>query len=93
MGRHVDERRTTFRDEGGRKFAPGALHHVKRAALRIEDSRGAFHDQPMQISGADGFGKRLTETVEKIEDERLLDLDFLLGAFELADANRAGATR
>ena len=41
----------------------------------------------MQISGANGFRKGLAQPVEKIEDERLFDLNFLFRALELADAN------
>jgi hypothetical protein len=40
----------------------------------------------VEIRGADRFGKRFTKAVEKIEDERFLDLDFFLGALQLADA-------
>src|SRR5205814_8759120 len=41
----------------------------------------------MQIRRPDRFGKRFPEPVEKIEDERFLDLNFFLRAFELANAN------
>src|SRR2546423_8922421 len=39
----------------------------------------------MQVRRADRFRKRFTESVEKIEDQRLLDLNFFLRALELAD--------
>ena len=87
VSRHVDEGRAAFRDESRREFSPRAFHHVKRAALRIEHPRRAFHDQAVQIRGANRFREGFTEPVEKIEDERFFDLDFFLRAFELADAD------
>src|SRR2546423_5932270 len=40
----------------------------------------------MQIRRPDRFSKRFAQAVEKIENQRLLDLDFFLRALELADA-------
>jgi len=48
-GRHIDERRTTGRDKRRGQFPAGPLHHVKSAALGIEDPRRALDNEPMQI--------------------------------------------
>jgi hypothetical protein len=39
----------------------------------------------MEIGCANRFGKSRTETVEKIKDERLFDLNLFLRAFERPD--------
>ena len=54
--------------------------------MRIENADRAFDDQAMQIMRPDGVAKGFAETVEEIEDQSFLDLDFLVRAFEAADA-------
>ena len=83
---HFDQRRTTFRKKAGASLRAGAIGHVKRAAMRIENAGRAFDDQAVQIVRPDRFAKGFAEAVQEIEDERFLDLDFLLRALELADA-------
>ena len=83
---HFDERRTTLGKECRLQARPGAIHHVKRATVRIENAGRAFDDQAMQIMRPDDIAKGFAEAVEEIEDEIFLDLDFLVRAFELADA-------
>ena len=70
---------------GRRQFPASAFHHVKRATMRIENPGRAFHNQAVQIRRADRFGKRLSQAVEKIEDQRFLDLNLFLRTFELAN--------
>ena len=83
---NIDQWRATFGNKSGCKFGAGAVGHVKRAALRIEDARRAFNNKPMQIARPNRFAKRFAQAVQKIEDERFLDLDFLFRTLELADA-------
>ena len=78
--------RTTLRNIGRRQASSGAVGHVKRAAVRIENATRALDDQAVQISGPDCLGEGLAEAVQKIEDERFFDLHFLLRALDLADA-------
>ncbi len=82
--RHLDEGRTTFRDIGGRQLSSRAFHHVERASVRVENPRRPFHDQAVQIRRADRFGERLAQSMQEIEDQRLLDLDLFVRKFELA---------
>ena len=82
---HFDQRRTTLGKECRLQARPGAIGHVKRAAVRIEDADRAFDDQAMQIMRPDDIAKGFAEAVEEIEDEIFLDLDFLVRAFEAAD--------
>ena len=51
----------------------------------IEDAGRALNNQAMQIIGADRFGERFPQTVQEIEDQSFLDLNLLLGLFELPD--------
>ena len=83
---NVDQWRAAFRYKRGRKFGAGTIGHVKRASLRIEDARGAFNNKPMQIARPNRFAKRFAQAMQKIEDERFLDHDFLFRTLELADA-------
>ena len=83
----LNERRTAFRNISRGQFPPGALHHVKRATLRVENPGCAFHNETVQVRRADGFAKRFAKSVEEIEDERFFDLDFFVRALELADAD------
>ena len=55
MRRHFDERRTAFRNKGRRKLRSAAIDHVKRAAMCVENTGRALHDQPMQIRRAELF--------------------------------------
>ena len=89
--RNVDKRWTTLGDERRRQFRARAIGHVKRAAVRVENARRAFDDQAMQIIGPDRFPKRFAEAVQKIEDERFLDLDLFFRTLQHADAARCRA--
>ena len=53
--------------------------------MGVENPGRPFHDQAVQVSRADRFGKRLAQAVQKIEDQRLLDLNLFLRPLELAD--------
>ncbi len=53
--------------------------------MRVENPRRPFHDQAVQISRPDRLGKRLAQAVQKIEDQRLLDLDLFVRKLELAN--------
>ena len=88
MRRNIDQRRAPFGNERRRQFRAGAIGHVKRAALRIQDARGAFDNQTMQIVRAYRFGECFAEPVQKIEDESLLDLDLFFRTLQLPDAER-----
>src|SRR5205823_11765039 len=83
----LDERRTAFRNISRGKFPPGALYHVKRATLGVENPGCAFHNETVQVRRADGFAKRFAKSVEEIEDECFFDLDFFVRALELVDAD------
>jgi len=83
--RHVDKRRTTFRDVGGRQLPSGTLHHIERPSMRVENPGRSFHNQAVQIRRADGFSKRLSQPVQKIEDQRFLDLNRFFRTLELAN--------
>ena len=52
--------------------------------MRIENSGRSFHDQAVQVGGPDGLGKGLAQAMQKIEDQRLLDLNLFVREFELA---------
>ena len=84
--RNIDKRRATFGDKCRGKLQAGAIRQVKRAAVSIENARGAFDDKPMQIVRPDRFGKRFTEPMQEIENERFFDLDFLIGTLQHPDA-------
>ena len=83
--RHLDKRRGTFRNVGGRQLSSGAFHHVERATMRVENPSRPFHNQAVQVSRTNRLGKCLAEAVQKIEDERLFDLNLFLGTLELAN--------
>ena len=85
-GGHFDQRRTAFGKESRLQHRAGAIGQIKRAAVRIEDAHRAFDDQAMQIMRPDDVAKSFAEAVEEIENETFLDLDFLVRAFEPADA-------
>ena len=85
---NIDQRRTTLGNKGRRKLCPGAIGQVKRAAVSIENAGRAFDDEAMQIVRPDRLAKRFAEAVQEIEDERFLDLDFLVRTLERADAPR-----
>ena len=53
--------------------------------MRIENPRRPFHNQAVQIGRADRLGKRLSEAVQEIEDQRLLDLNLFFRTLELAN--------
>ena len=53
--------------------------------MRIENARRAFDNQAMQIIGPDRFAERFTQSVQKIENQSLFDLDLFLRAFQLPD--------
>ena len=84
--RNIDKRRATFGDKCRGKLQASAIRQVKRAAVSIENARGAFDDKPMQIVRPDRFGKRFTEPMQEIENERFFDLDFLIGTLQHPDA-------
>ena len=78
MRRNIDQRRTTLGDKSRHKFRAGAVRHIKCAAVRVENARSSLHNEPMQFLGSNGLPKSFTETVQKIENERFLDLDLLV---------------
>jgi hypothetical protein len=86
LWRHRDQWRTAFRHKRWRQFRSTALDDVERAAMRIENAPRAFDDQPVQICCANRLGKRGAETVQKIKDQRLLDLDLFFRTLQRADA-------
>src|SRR5438874_6809229 len=73
---NVHQRRTTFGDEGWRKFFSGSVGQIKCAALGIEDARRSFNNQAMQIRWSNCLAKSLAQSVKEIEDERLFYLNF-----------------
>ena len=88
FGRHFGQREASFRNVSRQEFGPAPLNQVKRAAARVENAGRAFHDQAVEISGANRFRKSRAQTVQEIEDEGFLDLDLLLRELEQADAPR-----
>ena len=86
--RNIDQRRTTLRDEGGRELPAGAIGHIKCAAVCIENARSALDDEPMQFLRSNRFPEGFAQTVQEIEDERFLDLDFLMRALQPANPPR-----
>ena len=90
---HFDQRRAALGKKCRLQARPGAIGDVKRPTVRIEDADRAFDDQAMQIMRPDDIAKGFAEAVEEIENEIFLDLDFLVRAFEAADAPRAAADK
>src|SRR5207237_3880733 len=68
------------------EFCSGAIDQIKSAALGIENARRPFDDQTMQIGRANRFAESFAKTVQKIEDQRFLDLHFFLGTFQAPNA-------
>ena len=84
--RNLNKRRTAFGDKGRREPFAGAITQIKGAPLRIHNARGAVDDKPMQFLRSNRFPESLAQTVQEIEDERFLDLDFLMRALEPANS-------
>src|ERR1700737_5509120 len=87
MRRNIHQRRTTFRNEGGHKLCPGSISQIKRATLCVEHARRSFDNQSMQICRPDCFTESLAKSVQEIENQRLLDLNFFLRTFQPANAS------
>jgi hypothetical protein len=51
-----------------------------RAAVCVENADGALHNESMQFLRSNCSAERLAQAVEKIEDERLFDLNLLMRA-------------
>jgi len=84
---NVHQRRTTFGDEGWRKFCSASVGQIKCAALGIEDARRSFNNQAMQIRWSNCLAKSLAQSVKEIEDERLFYLNFFLRTLESPNAS------
>ena len=72
----------------GVSLPPVRSAHIKRAAVCVQNTRGALDDEPMQFLGSNRFPKRFAQTVQEIEDERFLDLNFLMRALQPANSPR-----
>ena len=46
--------------------------------MRIENARSAFDNKPMKFLGSNRLSEGFAETVEEIENQRLLYLDLLM---------------
>jgi hypothetical protein len=79
--RNIDERRTAFGDKSRRELPARAISDIKRAALRIENTRSAFDNEPMKFLGSNRLSEGFAKTVQEIEDEGLLYLNLLMGPF------------
>jgi hypothetical protein len=53
--------------------------------VRVENTRGALDDQPVQLLRPNGLSKGFAETMQKIENKRFLDLNFFMGALQPSD--------
>ncbi len=53
--------------------------------MRVEDASRAFDDEAMQVVRPNRFAKSLAKAMEKIENERLLDLDLFLRTLKRAE--------
>src|SRR5262245_20878700 len=84
--RKIYQRRTAFRDECGRELATCPIGHVERAAVGVKNAHGPFHNESMQFLGSNGSPERFAQPVEEIEDERLLDLNFLMRTLQSANS-------
>jgi hypothetical protein len=78
--RDIYQRRTAFRDESGHELSTCPIRNVKRAAVCVENADGALHNESMQFLRSNCSAERLAQAVEKIEDERLFDLNLLMRA-------------
>ena len=63
VARHRHEWRTTFGKKHRHKLVPAAIGEIERAPISVKNSRGSFHDQPMQVMRLDGFTKSFTQPV------------------------------
>jgi hypothetical protein len=79
---NVHQRRTALGDKRWSKFPACSIGHVKRAAVRVQNTRSAFDDEPVQLLRPNGFLESLAEAVQKIEDKRFLDLNFFMRALQ-----------
>ncbi len=79
---NFNERRAAFGNERRRQLRTGSVGQVKRAAVRVENTRRTFDNQSMQAVGPDRFAEGFPKSVQKIEDERFLDLNFFFRAFQ-----------
>src|SRR5262249_53543867 len=86
--RNIHQRRTTFRDECGRKLVASAISHIKRAAVCIENTHGSFNNEAMQFLRSNRLAKGLAQTMQEIKDEGFLDLNFLMRAFKPPNSPR-----
>src|ERR1041384_4351993 len=82
---NINQRRTTFGDKSRRKFRASATSHIKRSAVRVQNARSALDNKPVQFLGPDGLPKGFAEAMQKIENQRFLDLDLLVRT--LQDSN------
>src|SRR5262249_3357230 len=81
-----DQRRTAFGNKCWSKFLARSIGHVKRAAVRVENARSAFDDEPMQFLRPNGLSEGFAKTVQKIENKRFFDLNFFMRPFQTSNA-------
>ena len=53
--------------------------------MRVENARSPFDDEPMKFLRSNRLSKGFAKSVQEIENERLLDLDFLMRPLQLAN--------
>ncbi len=69
-------RRAILRNKARHQHLSRPVHEVKSTSVRIGDPRCSFDDQPVKIRGAKVFRERFPQSVEKIEDPVLFNLQF-----------------
>src|SRR6266567_1071371 len=77
--------RAAFRDKNWSELSAGAIGHIKRATVCIENTRRPLHDEPVQLIRPNSFPKSFSKPVEEIENKSLFDLDFLMRTFQYSN--------
>src|ERR1700746_1682041 len=88
MQRNIDHRRTTFRDKSRRELRAGAIGQIKCSAVCVQNACSTFDNEPMKFLRPNGLPESFAETVQKIENERFLDLDLLMRTLQRANPPR-----
>src|SRR5690348_11166934 len=88
MQRNIDQRRTTLRDKSRRELRAGAIGHIKCSAGCVQYACSTFDNEPMKFLRSNGLLKSFAETVQKIENERFLNLDLLVRTLQSANPPR-----
>ncbi|PYK67660.1 MAG: hypothetical protein DME50_01760 [Verrucomicrobia bacterium] len=56
--------------------------------MRIKNAGRPFDNQAVQFTGPDGLAKSLSQPVQKIENKRFFNLNFLMRTFEPSNLSR-----